>query len=115
MRKGNPAAWVHRVAINLATSHFRRRAAERRALSRATHAGEHLDPPPDGDVMAAVARLPQRPKTALVLRHYLGYSTRETADLMDCSERTAKRLLQQAINGMRTALEVDDRAPMTER
>ena len=38
-----PGAWAHRVAVNLAHSHFRRRSAARRALARAA-SREGYDP-----------------------------------------------------------------------
>lgn len=112
IRKDDPSAWVHRVAINLANSHYRRRTAERRALTRAADTSRRMRTGPDNDVMAAVAELPKRPKTALVLRHFLGYSTVETAHLMGCSERTVKRLLHQSIERMRIVLERDRDRPV---
>jgi len=67
----SPQAWTHRVAINLANSHYRRRQAEARANERSSRGadGVHHDADP-GDavaVRAAVSRLPQRQRPAVVL------------------------------------------------
>lgn len=59
---GSPGGWTHRVAVNLATSHFRRRQAERRATDRLAARPELEDGAADpADVLAvraAIARLP---------------------------------------------------------
>lgn len=73
--KGSPAAWAHRVALNLAHSWYRRRAAERRALAH--HGAPQPVAPASADdiaVRAAVARLPHAEREVLVLRFYLSYS-----------------------------------------
>jgi len=98
-----PQAWLHRVALNLANSMFRRRAAERRVSLRLpsldrTH---HHDHPQDQDVRRAVAGLPPRQRTALVLRYFLDLSVAQVADLMQCSEGTVRALTHQAIASLR--------------
>jgi RNA polymerase sigma factor (sigma-70 family) len=68
----NPSAWTYRVAFNLATSRFRRRAAESRARQRSMPVAPALpDHAQAVAVRAAVAALPPRRRTALVLRYYL--------------------------------------------
>ena len=67
-------AWTYRVGINLANSWLRRRVAERRAHARlaARATGAHIDSD-SADAVAvrqAVAALPRRQRTALVLRYY---------------------------------------------
>lgn len=72
--KGSPEAWAHRVALNLAHSWYRRRAAERRALAR--HGAQGPVAPASADDLAvrtAVARLPHPERQVLVLRYYLDY------------------------------------------
>lgn len=81
-----PGAWVRRVAMNLATSTFRRRQAERRA-NRRSHADErdeHRDPDSAAvvAVRAALARLSVQHRTVLVLRHYLDLPVAEVAEIM---------------------------------
>ena len=103
-----PRGWVHRVAINLAHSHFRRVAAERRARLRA-----HEDPAPPRepaehvDVRRAVASLPGRQKTALVLRYYLDMPVTEVAEVMRCPESTVKSLTRRALQRLSSSPELE--------
>ena len=98
-----PGAWAHRVAINLARSHYRHRAVARRhapALA-ATHTTDDADTASAIAVREAVARLPVRPRTALVLRYFADLSVAETAEAMRCPEGTVKTLTRQAILALR--------------
>jgi RNA polymerase sigma-70 factor (sigma-E family) len=117
---GEPAAtaWTYRVAINLANSWLRRRMAERRARARlaARSAGTHIDPD-RADAVAirqAVAALPRRQRTALVLRYYADLPVAEVAALMGCAPGTVKSLTSKAlaalrqVEGMQLAEEVAD-------
>lgn len=106
----SPEAWLHRVALNLARSKFRRRAAEKRATAR-------LDPPretvpdtgPDRIALRdAVAALPHRQKVAVILRYYLDLSIEETSFLMDCPEGTVKTLTHKGLATLRFLPEVGD-------
>jgi hypothetical protein len=68
-RNDSPEAWVFRVAFNLSTSRFRRATREKRAFAQVAS----LPPVRDADetdriaIRAAVAGLPPRQRTALVL------------------------------------------------
>lgn len=103
-----PGAWVHRVAINLSSSYYRRRKAERSATERF---GGRRQPGEEGtdaaeptEVLAvrrAVAGLPPRQRTALVLRYYSDLSVEQTAEAMGCRPGTVKSLTSQAITGLR--------------
>jgi RNA polymerase sigma-70 factor (sigma-E family) len=100
----DPAAWTARVAINLARSRVRRRIVERRALER--HGKDHeLIAPPDTAqavaVRAAVARLPRRQRTALLLRYWADLSVDQTADVMGCRPGTVKSLTSKASSTLR--------------
>lgn len=107
-----PGAWTHRVAINLANSLFRRRAAEARARSRlngtATPAAAPVDPATAIALRNAVASLPRRPRTALILRYYVDLPVREVAALMGCPEGTVKTLTGRAIASLRRLLPPDE-------
>lgn len=107
-RMDNPVGWLHRVAFNLAHSHFRRARAERKALQAAEVAGR--EPPPvdlvgSYELRAALESLPRRQRRAVVLRHYVGLSVEEVAEVMDCSGRTVKRLTSDALASMRRQLD----------
>lgn len=107
----NPTAWAHRVAINLANSWFRRRAAEWRANRRHGLGDPVAHDPTVADRLAvrrAVASLPKRQRTALVLRYYAGLSARDTAEIIDCAPATVRSLTRRAIETLRaTGLHID--------
>lgn len=106
----SPEAWTYRVALNLASSHYRRRAAERRAIGRALpkrRGPETMLTPDAADALAvrqAVAGLPRRQKAALVLRYYADLPVSEVAELMGCAPGTVKALTHQAVAALRTAV-----------
>jgi RNA polymerase sigma-70 factor (sigma-E family) len=106
-RMDSPAAWVFRVAFNLANSMFRRRIAEWRASSRLR--ARHDPTTGDADtgtavaVRAAVASLPRRQRTALVLRYYADLPVDQVAEQMGCAAGTVRALTSQAITSLRSA------------
>lgn len=98
-----PGAWVHRVAMNLAKSWFRRYAAERRALRRLPLDSGASDPDVAAvlTVRAAVARLPDRQRRCVVMRHYLGYPIDVTAVTLEISEQAVASLTYRALQSLR--------------
>lgn len=104
----SPAGWVHRVGINLANNALRGARLRRRTVSfTPEHAAD--DPGTAMAVRAAVAGLPRRQRTALVLRYFVDLSVDDVAGLMRCSPGTVKALTSQAIAKLRAhgALEED--------
>ncbi len=106
----SPGGWTYRVALNLANSWFRRRAAERRARSRIMdHPAVHHDP--DGAdraaVRAAVAALPEQQRTALVLRYYLDLSAGEVADRLGTTPGAVRASTKRAVAALREQLGPD--------
>jgi RNA polymerase sigma-70 factor (sigma-E family) len=103
-----PHLWTRRVAINLANSQFRRRAAATRALgrleSRARSGGPDVT---DGAaavaIRQAVAALPPPMRTAIVLRYFEDLSVAEVASFMGCPEGTVKALTSRAVARLRAA------------
>jgi RNA polymerase sigma factor (sigma-70 family) len=100
-----PGAWAHRVALNLARSHYRHRSVARRYANRVGTPPEFCDPDTASAiaVRAAVALLPVRQRSALVLRYFADLSVAETAEAMRCPEGTVKTLTRQAILSLRSA------------
>jgi RNA polymerase sigma-70 factor (sigma-E family) len=108
-----PGAWAHRVAINLANSYFRRRAAETRAKRRLldrqrVDARAGADPAAAIAIRTAVASLPRRQRTALVLRYYADLPVGDVATAMGCPEGTVKSLTSKAIASLRHELQIGD-------
>jgi RNA polymerase sigma factor (sigma-70 family) len=103
-----PEAWLHRVARNLAHSHFRRLGAARRATERVLPAATVAGTDDAVATRAVIAALPERERDAIVLRYYLGYSVRETAAALACPEGTVKTLTHRAIGRLRDAGFVDE-------
>ena len=100
----SPGAWVHRVAINLANSHFRRTLLERRArqhLAGSAVEGRASDLTTAIAVRTAVAALPRRQRTAIVLRYFVDLPVADVAHAMGCREGTVRALTSQAIAALR--------------
>lgn len=107
-----PGAWLHRVAINLANSTFRRRAAERRAQERLRSSpvrqAETADSAEVIAVRRAVAQLAPRQREVVILRFFEDLSVRDAALRMGIAEGTVKSVLADAIRALRSAgLEVE--------
>lgn len=106
-----PGAWVRRVAINLATSRFRRWRAERRANRR--HAGRRTEPAHPPDIAAAVAvrqaleQLPASQRTVLVLRYYLDLPVTEVAEITGRSASAVTSLAGRALDALGNRVAAD--------
>ena len=104
-------AWVHRVGLNLAHSHFRRAQVARRArakLAAEAIGGHETDTADTLAVRSAVAGLPERERRALVLRYWFDLPVDEVAAAMHCPPNTVKTLTRRAVLALRDAHLVDD-------
>jgi len=105
-----PDLWTKRVAINLATSQMRRRRTERIYQDRISSAAL-LEQVEEGNdrvaVRAALMRLSERQRTAIVLRYLEDLSVDQTADLMSCSAGTVKKLTARGLVGLRAWIRND--------
>src|SRR3954468_24483372 len=63
----SPGGWTYRVAVNVARRRGRRRTLEQRVLARRRPVADV--PAPAGEAWALVADLPERQRTAVVLRY----------------------------------------------
>jgi|Tabmets5t2r1_1033131.scaffolds.fasta_scaffold14382_4 RNA polymerase sigma factor (sigma-70 family) len=104
------AAWVRRVAANLATSGLRRRLVEARALARlAARREPALDPLPaeNAEFWRAVRALPQRQAQAVALYYLEDLSIQQTARVLDCAEGTVRAHLTKARRTVARRLRLD--------
>ena len=98
-----PGAWVHRVAVNLARSRFRRSQAERRAVRRsaARPTGSVEMPVGDPELVDALAALPLQDRSVLVMRFAVDLSVADTAAALGLPEGTVKTLTRLALAVLR--------------
>ncbi len=105
-----PIGWAYRVGCNLGTSAVRRRANERRAVARRGELGAlavHVDPDTSerDAVRAALSRLPERQRQAVIARHYLGLSAAEAAEALGTTPGALRVLAHRGLVALRAELE----------
>lgn len=105
-----PEAWAVRVGLNLAGSWHRRRQAEWRANRRSGHDEFTVEEDRAAAVAVreAVSALPDRQRSVIVARFFLGYDVAATAALLGCAEGTVKATTHQALARLRTVGLVED-------
>jgi RNA polymerase sigma-70 factor (sigma-E family) len=101
-----PRAYIRRAVVNEVNSRFRRLAVERReaAKQRGDERGQRTveDQLADSDEMfRALRRLPERQRTAIVLRYYNDLSEAEAADAMGVSPGTVKSSVSRGLDRLR--------------
>lgn len=106
---GAAGAYLRRIVVNLANSHFRRIRVEREYVRR--QAAEPKPAPWEVDLIErdamhrALLRLTPRQRAAVVLRFYEDLSERQTAGLLGCRPGTVKSLVSQGIKRLRAEIE----------
>jgi RNA polymerase sigma-70 factor (ECF subfamily) len=108
------AAWVRRVAANLATSGLRRRLVEVHALTRLAGRREPaVDPMPaeNAEFWAAVRALPRRQAQAVALYYFEDLSIQQTATVLGCTEGTVKAHLAKARRALARRLQGSNDEP----
>lgn len=110
-RNTTPSAWLFRIARNATLDHFRasgRRERLRRTVEQQPQEGD--DPAGMAEeriqyraLLAHVAKLPERQREAISLRHS-GLSFAEVGVLMSCSEDAAKMLYHRALKALRESV-----------
>jgi RNA polymerase sigma factor (sigma-70 family) len=97
-----PERWIHRVAINLAHSHYRRRSVEKRAfVVLGSRAVTETAASSDIESLELLKELPHKQRAALILHHYLDLTMREVSEVMDIPEGTVKTLIHRATRSIR--------------
>src|SRR5262245_707983 len=97
-------AYLSVTVVNLARSHHRRRAVERRFAERESGREPgmaHVDLSDRDVLQRALMSLPLRQRTAVVLRYYEDLDIAQTASAMRCSEGTVKTLTSRGLARLR--------------
>lgn len=102
-------AYLRRAVVNLAKNHYRRRAVERAFLLR-SHAPEAMAGPEGRlieryTVIAALGKLTQRQRAAIVLRFYEDLPEDDVAQILRCRAGTVRSLVTRGVQTLRTHLE----------
>ena len=111
-RNTTPAAWLFRIARNATLDHFRsqgrrdklRRTIEHQPVAEVDPAGQAEERIQYQALLAQVAKLPERQRDAISLRHS-GLSFDEVGKLMDCSEDAAKMLYHRGVKALKEAVQ----------
>ncbi|MBA2528871.1 MAG: SigE family RNA polymerase sigma factor [Euzebyales bacterium] len=104
-----PRAYIRRAVVNEVNSRFRRLALERREArrrwgdDRGTRAADEQLADAD-QVFTALRSLPQRQRTAVVLRYYADLSEADAAAAMGVSVGTVKSSVSRGLDRLRTLL-----------
>lgn len=98
------AAYLNRTIVNLAHKTHRRRGVERRYLAKQPRL-EAVSLQPDyetaNELWGQLQLLPQRQRTAIVLRYYEDFTDGQAAEVMGCSETAIASLVQRALGTLR--------------
>jgi RNA polymerase sigma factor (sigma-70 family) len=104
----NPDAfrsYLRRTVRNLVRMHARAGGRERDRVDRSSRLARSdpvgVDEGPDGGLWAALQRLPERQRTALICRFYLDLSEHETAHVLRCRPGTVKSLVSRGLAVLR--------------
>jgi DNA-directed RNA polymerase specialized sigma24 family protein len=100
----SPERWVWRAAFRIAAGELK----ERRHAHPASGVGVYDMPEPPHDLIAALAKLSPKQRKALILRYYVGYSTRDVARILGSTTATVRVHLSQGRRRLRRLLEDDD-------
>lgn len=109
-RMDRPDLWVHKVALNLATSRLRRLASETRALARLAGRRPPTLPamePSSDRFWQLVRQLPKRQGQAVALRYAADLPVADVAAVLGCAEGTAKSHLHAARQTIAELLDED--------
>jgi len=106
----NLRAWLYKIATNTAYTHLRRRTRHENRTAELDEASLPAFQPDTGQaeimetVRIAVESLPPKQRSALVLRNYQGFEYTEIAQILKCSEDSARANVYQALKKLRNLL-----------
>lgn len=104
-----PAGYLYRTAMNRFRSRLRRASRVARRAIGSMERGDAFTAADERDALArALARLPERQRSAIVLMEVLGYGSAEAGRILGVKDVTVRSLASQARTALRTYLEEHD-------
>jgi len=111
-RAESPDAYVQRILVNEVNRTWRRRdkvVVLQGEVDRVPTAPDQTDLAIErGELFRALESLPARQRVTVVLRYLEGWSERETAGILKCSEGTVKSQSSRALHAMKSILEREE-------
>lgn len=104
-QRADPEGYVRRIMVNRNVSIWRKQRRERIVEEVPDRAASGDAALPDEELQAALAMLPRRQRTVLLLRFAEDLSEQQVADLMGCSVGTVKSQTHKALAKLRTRLD----------
>jgi len=95
--------WLHRIVVNRAIDWLRARQLRAEAELTDAYAGEHVSELSDATV-AALAGLSPEHRAVIVLRHLLGYTPGEIAELLNLPRGTVNSRLRRGLDQLHEAV-----------
>jgi RNA polymerase sigma factor (sigma-70 family) len=108
VRPRKPSNWLLTIASNAIKQRYRREQARPREVEldrEPAGAGSEDEGPTVGELLAALARIPQQQRQAIVLREFEGRSYKEIADILGVSTSALEALLFRARRSLAEELE----------
>jgi RNA polymerase sigma-70 factor, ECF subfamily len=100
----SPERWLWRTVFRIAAGELKERRRHRADQPEEAYEMDELA----RDLIAALARLPQKQRAAVVLHHAAGYPAREIARMIESTTPGVHVLLSRARKRLRGLLETDD-------
>jgi RNA polymerase sigma-70 factor (ECF subfamily) len=113
--KAKFSTWLYRIAVNVVIDHQRKSCVKKENPADTLDQGQSASPASDPDsacqkkairdiLFKAIASLPEQQKEVYVLREVNGCSTKETAEILECSAELVKWRLHKARSMLRKML-----------
>jgi len=100
--RGRPfGPWLHRIVVNRAIDWTRARQLRAEAELGESHAAPEDAPPLDGTLLAAMGELGPEQRAVVVLRHLLGYTPSEIAELLSLPRGTVNSRLRRGLDALK--------------
>lgn len=108
----DPSAWTYTVAVNLARRTWRRRRKEQDLLATVAPPSALVSAEPELELWRAVAALPDRARTAIVLRYLGGLAEADIGSIMGIAPGTVAATLSKARARLGSTLEAEGLGPV---